>query len=89
MILIHECINSKTDFKLSDIVIEFIANNGRSGKLSLHQTYHANRVSDGLFAHRAIADWNNKPAGIAETAFLACFKLKCIYTLSHVQNFID
>ena len=80
--------HSKTNFKLSDIGIELFSNNGRSGKLRLHQTHHANRMSNEMFAHRAIAEEDKWPAGIVETASVAQFKLK-LHTLFMLRYFID
>jgi ribonucleases P/MRP protein subunit RPP40 len=86
MILIHKGIHGKTDFKLSDIGVELSINNERSGKLRLQQSHHASRVSKGMFAHRAATEWNNLPAGVAETASLSAFKSKLRAHLSSQYN---
>ena len=52
--LIHKCIHDQVDFYLEDIGVMSSKNNERSGKLRLEQHSHVNRITSGLFVHRAV-----------------------------------
>ena len=64
--LIHRCIHSQVDFHPEDIGVMSSKNNERNGKLRLEQHSHANRITNGLFVHRAVREWNQLPAGETE-----------------------
>jgi hypothetical protein len=73
----------KMDFCLADIGIKLAANNERSGKFRLAQHHHASRVSNALFQHRAVCEWNALPDRIAKSVSLS--QLKKLLKV-HFQN---
>jgi hypothetical protein len=73
--LLHRCVHGKTDFSLADIGVSLSTNNDRSGKLRFAEHHHANRISGGLFAHRAVREWNALPTGLTQTTSFNRFKL--------------
>ena len=62
------------DFHLEDIGVMSSKNNERSGKLRLEQHSHGNRITNGLFVQRAVREWNQLPAKVAELRTLTRFK---------------
>ena len=81
--LLHKCIYSKVDHCLEDFGIKLVANNKRSGIFRLTQHRLSSCISNALFQHRAICEWNALPKRISKSSPLGKFK-KLLRV--HLQN---
>ena len=72
--LLHKCMYGRVDYCLEDNCIKLAANNERSGKSRLTQHHHASRVSNVLFQHRAVCEWNALPERLSKGLSFGQFK---------------